>query len=320
VLSRIAGNCFWLGRYLERAENTARVVVVAHSASLIPTATDAFQPWADALKIAADPAAYRIHHKRMDGQAVATFMLVDRDNPSSVVSCLVTGAANARRARNRLGDAYWEAINRSWIEADNLDAIDIGHRGIDEIADWAITSCQLIRGCGDELLRDELPNVISAGCYLERADFILRLLAVSLPQASAETPITPGSLGYLRLENILNASATRDAFHLLHARDADAEDAAGMLLADPACPRSVLFNIVRLEAALSACTGGSCAALAQVAELRGLIRQAGGHPVSKELWTVLAQAHLMLGAVASAVERDHFSIPIPASAAEAKEG
>jgi len=318
VLSRIAGNCFWLGRYLERAENTARVVVVAHSASLIPTENDIFQPWSDALKIAADLASYRIHHKHMDGAAVSAFMLVDRDNPSSVVSCLVTGAANARRSRNRLGDAYWEAINKAWIEADNTDAVDLGNRGIDAVADWAITSCQLIRGCADDLLRDELPNVIAAGTYLERADFILRLLAVSLPQALADAPATPGSIGYLRLENILNASCTRDAYRLLHGREAGANEAATMLLADPSCPRSILFNIVRLEAALSSCTGGSCAALAQVAELRGLIRQVGSSPVTKELWSVLAQAHLILGAVASAVERDHFSIPMPGTV-EAKE-
>jgi uncharacterized alpha-E superfamily protein len=311
VLSRIAGNCFWLGRYLERAENTARVASVAHSSALIPVDRTDYQPWLEGLKIAGDVALYGTLHDRDRGDDVAEFLLIDRENPSSVVSCLRSAGSNAQSARNQLGDGYWEAVNATWIVADNISLLDLAKRGAEDIADWAINRCRLIRGCTDDLLRDELPNVISAGVCLERADYLLRLLAVSLPPARAEWPGIAGSLGYLRLENLLNMAAVRDAFRRLHGRDAGPAEAAAMLLSHPGSPRSVLYNIVRLEAALAGCTGGLCPSLATVVELRGLIRQAGAQAIGDDLWGVLAQAHLMLGAVASSVERDHFALPAP---------
>jgi uncharacterized alpha-E superfamily protein len=314
VLARIAGNCFWLGRYLERAENTARVAAVAQSFGLRPPGELEYQPWQEALKVAGDQALFRTRYDAVSGPLVATFLLVDRENPSSVANALRCCGSNARSARDLLGDGYWESVNQAWIEADRLDAAVLASRGVESIAEWTIDHCRSVRGAGEDLQRDELPNIIIAGSSLERADFLLRLLAVCLPGAVHAWPAEPGSIGHQRLESLLAQAGIHGPFRRLHSRSAGPLEAAQMILCDPASPRSVLCNLVRLEAALGAATGGQCPAQGLVSELRAQVRRMAERPAID--WSALGQIHLGLGGIAATVERDHFRPSPPPAAAQ----
>ncbi len=309
MLRRIAGNCFWLGRYLERAENAARVAMVAQSFGLCPPGEIDYQPWLEALKVAGDQALFRARHEAITGTQVGAFLLIEREHPSSVVNSLRSCGSNARSARNLLGDGYWEAVNQAWIEADSMDAQVLAGRGCEAVAEWAIDHCRRIRGASDDLQRDELPAIIQAGASLERADFLLRLLAVCLPPALSAWPAVSGSIGHQRLECLLAHAGRHDPFRRLHSRSAGPAEAAVMILSDPASPRSVACNLSRLEAALGAATGGSCPAQAIVAELRAaVLRVSTSHAPD---WALLGQVHLGLGGIAAAVDRDHFRPPLP---------
>jgi len=316
VLRRIAGNCFWLGRYLERAENTARLAAAAnarHDLGETPRA------WVDALAIGAAAAGYAAVHETVAAAPAAAFLLVERANPGSVAQSLRAAGANARSARDLLGDAYWEAINTAWIEADALDPIDVAGKGPEELAEWAQTRCRTIRGAGDDLPRDEVAHAIAVGGAVERCDFVARLLAVTLGGDGDLTaaPPTLGTPERERLEFLLAAIGLRDAFRRLHGGDGGPEQAWALLVSSPSNPRSLLLNLVRLEAGLAALAGSTRSpALAEVAAIRERVSRWAQEPPTDDRVARLGETHLAIGAAAAAIERDHFTAaetPAPAT-------
>ncbi len=317
MLSRVANNCLWLGRYLERAENTARLVgavnVVAGVVEVEPdlSTDDArFDPWLEALKCGADLGAYKELGKPIQAASTAPYMLVDRANPSSVVSCMRSAGGNARTARHLLGDSYWEAVNTAWIEADDFDADDVVAVGIEAIVEWAIDRCRLIRGTADDLMRDELPHVIEAGICIERVDFVARLLGVMLPATLDRRHPAVASTAHQRIDTLMNAAGARETFRRVSPDRGSTADAVELLTSLNACPRSLARNLALLERSLTGFTaGGTCAAIVLVAELRDKLGEAASGRFAGDWKTVLGEIHLGIGAVAATVERDHLSVP-----------
>ena len=113
MLSRTADHLFWMSRYTERAENTARMLNVSYETSLLPQAADVAQKgWEGLLSISELIPAYNEKHGDVTPERVLEFMVRDETNSSSIVSCLRSARENARAVRGALTTEVWETQNQ----------------------------------------------------------------------------------------------------------------------------------------------------------------------------------------------------------------
>jgi len=187
MLSRTADHLYWMARYTERAENTARMLDVAVQTSMLPqSAQDTEQAWRAILGISELQDAFDARYAVLDERNVLAFMVGDPANPSSIVSCLTAARENARAVRGVLTTEVWETQNATWIELrdrlrQGLDGVDPG-----EFFDWVKHRCHLARGVTlGTMLDDEALVFIRLGTFLERADNTARLLDVKYHEAGA---------------------------------------------------------------------------------------------------------------------------------------
>jgi uncharacterized alpha-E superfamily protein len=187
MLSRTADHLYWMARYTERAENTARMLDVAVQTSMLPqSAQDTEQAWRAILGISELQDAFDARYAVLDERSVIAFMVGDPANPSSIVSCLTAARENARAVRGVLTTEVWETQNATWIELrdrlrQGLDGVDPG-----EFFDWVKHRCHLARGVTlGTMLDDEALVFIRLGTFLERADNTARLLDVKYHEAGA---------------------------------------------------------------------------------------------------------------------------------------
>ena len=187
MLSRTADHLYWMARYTERAENTARMLDVAVQTSMLPqSAQDTEQAWRAILGISELQDAFDARYATLDEKNVLAFMVGDPANPSSIVSCLTAARENARAVRGVLTTEVWETQNATWIELrdrlrQGLDGVDPG-----EFFDWVKHRCHLARGVTlGTMLDDEALVFIRLGTFLERADNTARLLDVKYHEAGA---------------------------------------------------------------------------------------------------------------------------------------
>ena len=109
MLSRTADHLFWMSRYTERAENTARLLDVNYQTSLLPQSAEVAQlGWEGLLSISELLPAYESLHGAITPQRVMQFMVKDENNPSSIISCLRAARENARAVRGSLTTEVWE--------------------------------------------------------------------------------------------------------------------------------------------------------------------------------------------------------------------
>lgn len=185
MLSRTADHLYWMARYIERAENTARMLDVALQTSMLPqSAVETRQTWRAMLGISELQAAFDAKYDSLDVRNVLDFMVRDPSNPSSIVACLTAARENARAVRGVLTTEVWETQNATWLELRERAA-----EGTDpsEFFDWVKHRCHLSRGVTlGTMLTDEAMVFIRLGTFLERADSTARLLDVKYHRARGE--------------------------------------------------------------------------------------------------------------------------------------
>ena len=117
MLSRTADHLFWMSRYTERAENTARMLDVNYQSSLLPQSQAMAQAgWEGLISISELLPAYTKVHGDIKAREVMDFMVKDESNPSSILSCLSSARENARAVRGTLTTEVWETENTTWLE------------------------------------------------------------------------------------------------------------------------------------------------------------------------------------------------------------
>ncbi|MES2714501.1 MAG: alpha-E domain-containing protein [Pseudomonadota bacterium] len=180
MLSRTADHLFWMSRYMERAENTARMLDVNYQTSLLPQSADrAEEGWAGVLGISELTAAFSKKHDAVTPADVMDFMVRDAGNPSSIVSCLHAARENARAVRGTLTTELFETTNQTWLEFTRMLKGDEFERDPAALFEWVKFRSHLSRGVSvGTMLQDESLHFIRIGTFLERADNTARLLDV----------------------------------------------------------------------------------------------------------------------------------------------
>jgi uncharacterized alpha-E superfamily protein len=180
MLSRTADHLFWMARYVERAENTARMLDVNHQTSLLPQSEkNAEEGWRALLGISELQPRYDKLHDKTTGRDVIAFMARDPTNSSSIYSCIRRARENARAVRGSLTTEFWETSNATWLELNNLLQGRMLERDPSEFFEWVKFRSHLSRGVMiGTMLKDEAFNFARMGTFLERADNTARLLDV----------------------------------------------------------------------------------------------------------------------------------------------
>ncbi|MCK9213753.1 MAG: alpha-E domain-containing protein [Rhodoferax sp.] len=180
MLSRTADHLFWMNRYTERAENTARLLDVNYQTSLLPQSTATAQAgWQGLLSISELLPAYKEKHDVIRAKEVMDFMVKDERNPSSIVSCLSAARENARAVRGTLTTEVWETQNQTWLEVKRMIKQGDFEADPTQFFEWVKFRSHLSRGVTvGTMLMDEALHFMRLGTFLERADNTARLVDV----------------------------------------------------------------------------------------------------------------------------------------------
>jgi uncharacterized alpha-E superfamily protein len=179
MLSRTASNLYWMARFVERAENTARVLDVAYRMSLVNRDPEvAEREWFAPLQITGTVFPFRGHYATVNAHSVLSFMALDRDNPTSIIACAQQARDNARAVRVYLTTEMWEVINGTWLELQRFSEHDL-HNQPSEFFEWVKDRSHLFRGVTSGTMhRSEAAQFLTLGSSLERADNTARILDV----------------------------------------------------------------------------------------------------------------------------------------------
>ncbi len=180
MLSRTADHLFWMSRYTERAENTARMLDVNYQTSLLPQSEGvALVGWQGLLSISELLPSYKEHYGEIQARDVMDFMVKDENNPSSILSCLGAARENARAVRGTLTTEVWETQNTTWLEVKRM--VKTGEFEADpaQFFEWVKFRSHLSRGVTvGTMLIDEALHFMRMGTFLERSDNTARLVDV----------------------------------------------------------------------------------------------------------------------------------------------
>jgi len=177
MLSRTADHLYWMSRYLERAENLARMIDAHQRLSLLPRAPEAvLQGWQATLVSLGAAGAFSERHGQLTARAAFDFLAFDRQHPGSIVQCLRAARENARAVRGTITSDVWETLNTTYLEScGSTAAMPESARG--EFLEWVKYRSHLTRGVTSAtLLRDEALYFTRIGTFIERADNTTRLL------------------------------------------------------------------------------------------------------------------------------------------------
>ena len=198
MLSRTADHLFWMARYMERAENTARMLDVNYQTSLLPERAGSVEAaWSAVLGISELHDAYYSRQRSITSEGVMHFMVRDTTNYSSIASCLAAARENARAVRSVLTTELWETTNQTWLEFSRMMASDALERDPSAVFEWVKFRSHLSRGVAvGTMLQDEALHFIRLGTFLERGDNTARLLDVKFhghPNVDGSTMAADGS-------------------------------------------------------------------------------------------------------------------------------
>lgn len=294
MLSRTADHLLWMARYMERAENTARMMDVHWQTDMLPhSAAQTRQGWAGLLSICELLRPYQRRHGGIEAGRVIEFMASDADNPSSIVACLHASRENARAVRGTLPIEVWETHNQIWLEARRLLADGLLQHDPGRFFEWVKTQSHLARGVIQGTMQmDQSRYFMRLGTFLERADNTARLLDVkfhSHPQVAWQ--VQGGAheeRDFYHWSAVLRSVSAYEAYRRVYRDVVSAERVVALLTLRADMPRSMLacMNEVvdildRLgaskECSLSRRAAGRLQADLQYAEL-GEILSDGLHP------------------------------------------
>lgn len=260
MLSRTADDLYWMSRYLERAENLARMLDVSYSLSLMPQSGrgDGLDELAMPLLITGTQDEYLRRHGQLHADRMLHFFALDPENPASVFNCLGAARVSAHAVRGRITADMWENINASWLEIRSISEQGLGRYGTTRFCEWVKERSHLFRGATvGTIMRSDASRFIRLGTFIERADNTLRLLDAryELLGEDSEDPDDRSARAYYQWSALLRALSSFEAFAELYRGSPRARKVAEMLLLRAEVPRSLHACLEELRSILASLPG-----------------------------------------------------------------
>lgn len=241
MLGRTAGGLFWMYRYLERAENTARLVETGQRIALTRAAASDGE-WNSILQTVGADHGYARKYDEIGKENAIDWMLRDADNPSSVLSTLRQARDNARAVRTALTPDVWEAVNGGQMLLKDALSKRIGERDLPRTLAMIRERTALVRGATrGTMLRNDMYNFLQLGTFIERADNTMRIIDVKYYVLLPSSVSVGSSLDNVQWETILRSVSARGGFRLLHGSASRPREIVQFLVLDKRMPRSLAF-------------------------------------------------------------------------------
>jgi uncharacterized alpha-E superfamily protein len=241
MLGRTANDLFWMSRYIERAENMARLLEVGYRIALLPReGAGRDDEWRSTLRSAGCEQGYLDKHGTYGTRAVVSYMLFDADNPSSVYSCLSTARRNARAQRTALTREMWESLNGAWIEFSAIDPATLNSNELPPLFDWVKEQSALFRGALlNTILRNDTFYFNQLGTFLERADNTARILDVKYYVLLPHNEIVGGEIDSAQWAAILRSVSAHRSYRWVYHESYKPWRVADYLILNTQMPRSL---------------------------------------------------------------------------------
>ena len=256
MLSRTADHLFWMSRYTERAENTARMLNVNYETSLLPqSAAVAQMGWQGLLSISELLPSYTAKHGEVTPERVMEFMVKDEENPSSIISCLRAARENARAVRGTLTTEVWETKNQTWLELNRMLKKGEFERDPAQFFEWVKFRSHLSRGVTvGTMLMDEALYFMRLGTFLERADNTARLVDVKFHAVESDffgnASQKDQEYDFYHWSAILRSVSAFELYRKVYRDVIKAERVAELLILRPDMPRSLHASLNEVVANL----------------------------------------------------------------------
>ena len=252
MLGRTANQLFWMARYIERAENMARLIDVANRMSLLDIPDQAHESvWASTLEVAGYPEDFVTFGGQISGSSVVLFLAFDGEFPSSILASIQAARENARALRASVTSEMWESINTTWLELRDYDAKTLFNGGVREFCDWVKERTLSFRGVTDAtMLRDESYAFLDLGLAIERADNTARLLDSKYHVLLPSNEHVGGSVDYYQWGAVLRSLSAFRAYHKVYSDVIRPDRVAELLLLRRDMPRSLMACFERITVQL----------------------------------------------------------------------
>lgn len=249
MLSRVADSLYWMSRYLERAEHTARLIEVDLQLRLEQSPDSGSGHWLRLLAALQTPLP---ESDQRDAASITQLLTLERTNPSSILSCVAAARENLRQVREQCSTEMWEQLNRLYLQVSNTSNNEswmlnshIFYRAVQEGA-------HLFQGVTDSTMsHGEGWQYIQLGRYVERTDTLARLIGTHFGNLSAPADQAVESEEYLEWVGLLKSCAAFEAYCKTYTAEMRPLRVAEFLLLNPEFPHSVRFSVDMVHASLA---------------------------------------------------------------------
>jgi uncharacterized alpha-E superfamily protein len=266
MLSRIADSLFWLARYMERAEDTARILDVNYHLLL----EQAHQPdnlrWEPLVAMAGEESRFHQCYERANAETVFEFLAFRQDNPSSILQCIAKARENARTIRDQISREMWEDINGLYLTLSRFEPREEIAAGPHRFCNVMKFGSHRFHGVSDATMpHDEGWDFLRIGWSLERAEMTARLVDVEY-QNVLEWPSDAADKDNYQWMAVLKSVGAFESYHRQYRSPIQLQQVAELLILNPVHPRSIRFSTTEVQAGLRAISGTGPGSYANEAE------------------------------------------------------
>jgi uncharacterized alpha-E superfamily protein len=312
MLSRIADSLFWLARYMERAEDTARILDVNYHTLLEQSQQTYRLRWDPLVVMAGEEKRFRETYAEANAQTVFEFLAFRQDNPNSIVQCIAKARENARTIRDRISREMWEDINGLYFMLNRFNPEEEIAAGPHRFCDAIKFGSHRFHGVTDATLpHDEGWQFLRVGWSLERAEMTARLVDVQYQNLLDTTSMANVADNHQWMA-VLKSVGAYEAYHRQHHSPIEPERVAEMLILHPQHPRSIRFSATEIQGGLRAISGAGSGSYATEAErmtgklLEGLRYDRIDEIFKRGLHSYLHELLRMFRLIGTDIERKYF--------------
>ncbi|MDP3071926.1 MAG: alpha-E domain-containing protein [Opitutaceae bacterium] len=251
MLSRVAHSLYWMSRFIERAENTARLLEV--NIQFIDdfenvTATQLDQHWQSLVLSTGDIELFEKHYEVADSRTVTEFLSFDLRNPSSILACVYAARENARMIRDQISAEMWESINELHLFLKSRSTAAVWSDGPNEFFGSIKRASHLFQGLtASTYSRSEGWEFIEFGKFLERADQTTRILDVKYHILLPSATDVGGAVDTAQWQAVLRSASALEAYRRYYVREILPWKAAEFLVFSDSFPRSLHFCVAQVD-------------------------------------------------------------------------
>ncbi|WP_377511233.1 alpha-E domain-containing protein [Octadecabacter sp. R77987] len=246
MLGKTAGGLYWMFRFLERAENNARLIEAGFRIALTRSSA-AEAEWRSVITTSAVRAQFDSKYSTYDSASVTDFLLRDTDNLGSVLSVIKSARDNARLVRTALTTEVWSAVNETWMLFKDVLKDPVPETELPAVLATIRQQCALVRGAlTGTMLRNDMYDFCRLGTFIERTDSTARIIDVKY-YALLPAPSMVGSrMDNVQWETLLRSVSAHRSFRWAVDGDFNAANIASFLILDSRMPRSLSYSLGRI--------------------------------------------------------------------------